>query len=125
MRPKYSHRSDQGLYDQYYINQAGYGLNPVFAGSRMQRGHGLGSIFSGLFKAATPLLKRGAKALGKQALSTGMELANDLLEGKNLKTAAKSRLKSAGSKMMKEAVESVRSRPPGKRVKRNKRDIFD
>ena len=124
MSPRYPHRADPALYEQYYLNQAGHGYNPVFAGSRMQRGHGLGSIFSGLFKAATPLLKRGAKALGKQALSTGMELANDLLEGRNFKTAAKSRLKKAGSSLMKDAVHSIK-KPPGKRVKRNKRDIFD
>ena len=114
------------MYETYYLNQAGNGY-PVFAGSRMQRGHGLGSIFSGLFKAATPLLKRGAKALGKQALSTGMELASDLIEGKNFKTAAKSRLKKAGSNLISEASTSIR-RPPGKRVKkRNKKkdDIFD
>ena len=108
MSPRYTHRADPALYEQYYLNQAGHGYNPVFAGSRMQRGHGLGSIFSGLFKAATPLLKRGAKALGKQALSTGMELANDLLEGRNFKTAAKSRLKKAGSSLMKDAVNSIK-----------------
>ena len=106
MSPRYTHRADPALYEQYYLNQAGNGY-PVFAGSRMQRGYGLGSIFSGLFKAATPLLKRGAKALGKQALSTGMELANDLLEGRNFKTAAKSRLKKAGSSLMKDAVNSI------------------
>ena len=115
------------MYETYYLNQAGNGY-PVFAGSRMQRGHGLGSIFSGLFKAATPLLKRGAKALGKQALSTGMELASDLIEGKNFKTAAKSRLKKAGSNLISEASTSIR-RPPGKRVKKRKikkkDDIFD
>ena len=76
------------MYETYYLNQAGNGY-PVFAGSRMQRGHGLGSIFSGLFKAATPLLKRGAKALGKQALSTGMELASDLIEGKKIEDSSK------------------------------------
>jgi hypothetical protein len=45
-----------------YIHQAGKGYL-VFAGRRYQRGHGLGSIFGGLFKAAMPLLKKGAKTL--------------------------------------------------------------
>jgi hypothetical protein len=48
----------------YYKPQAGKGY-PVFAGRRYQRGHGLGSIFGGLFKAAMPLLKKGAKTLGR------------------------------------------------------------
>ena len=117
MKPSYV--PDRRLFEEYYVNQAGNGY-PVFAGSRIQRGHGLGSVFSGLFKAATPLLKRGAKALGKKALKTGMELANDLIEGKNFKTAAKDRLKKAGSSLMEEAVGSLR-RPPGKRAKKRER----
>jgi hypothetical protein len=35
----------------------------VFAGRRYQRGHGLGSIFGGLFKAAMPLLEKGTKTV--------------------------------------------------------------
>jgi hypothetical protein len=46
----------------------------VFAGRRYQRGHGLGSIFGGLFKAAMPLLKKGAKTLGREALKTGLNI---------------------------------------------------
>jgi hypothetical protein len=51
-------RYDTKAYHDYYIHQAGKGY-PVFAGRRYQRGHGLGSIFGGLFKAAMPLLKKG------------------------------------------------------------------
>jgi hypothetical protein len=42
-------------------------------GGRYQRGHGLGSIFGGLFKAAMPLLKKGAKTLEREALKTGLK----------------------------------------------------
>jgi hypothetical protein len=49
MKP--THRYDTKAYPDYYIHQAGKGY-PVFAGRRYQRGHGLGSIFEGLFKAA-------------------------------------------------------------------------
>jgi hypothetical protein len=52
-----THRYDTKAYHDYYIHQAGKGY-PVFAGRRYQRGHGLGSIFGGLFKAAMPLLKK-------------------------------------------------------------------
>ena len=55
----------------YYREQAGHGL-PGFQGARFQRGHGLGSMFKGLLHLATPLLKKGAVALGKTALKTGL-----------------------------------------------------
>jgi hypothetical protein len=60
MKP--THRYDTKAYRDYYINQAGKGY-PVYAGKRYQRGHGLGSIFGGFFKAAMPLLKKGSKSL--------------------------------------------------------------
>ena len=120
------HRSDPYVFDRYYLDQAGSGNN-VFAGSRTQRGHGLGSIFSGLFKAAAPLLKRGAKALGTQALKTGMEIAGDVIDGKNIKTAALSRARNAGSELRNRALDNVREGPPGRRrkSKRNKKRRVD
>jgi hypothetical protein len=47
-------------------------------GRRYQRGHGLGSIFGGLFKAAMPLMKKGAKTLERQAfkMSYKEEISN-------------------------------------------------
>ena len=52
--------------EKYYFDQAGG--SPYFIG-RSQRGHGIGSLFAGLFRTAvpliTPLLKRGLKAGGK------------------------------------------------------------
>jgi hypothetical protein len=67
MKP--THHHDTKAYHDYYIHQAGKRY-PVFAGRRYQRGHGLGSIFDGLFKAAMPLLKKGAKTLGREVLKT-------------------------------------------------------
>ena len=58
-------------YMNYYREQAGHGL-PGFQGARFQRGQGLGSMFKGLLRLATPLLKKGAVALGKTALKTGL-----------------------------------------------------
>ena len=71
MKP--THRYDTKAYHDYHIHQAGKGY-PVFAG-RYQRGHGLGSIFGGLFKAAITLLKKGAKTLGHEVLKTGLNIA--------------------------------------------------
>jgi hypothetical protein len=72
MKP--THRYDTKAYHDYYIHQAGKGY-PVFAGRRYQRGHGLGSIFGGLFKAAMPLLKKGAKTLEREALKILPEMS--------------------------------------------------
>ena len=74
--------------EQYYRNQVGTGL-PVFRGNRVQRGHGLGNMFKGLLKSVVPLVKSGAKSLGKQALSTGLDITRDVLSGQNFKDAAR------------------------------------
>jgi hypothetical protein len=91
MKP--THRYNTEAYHDYYIHQAGKGY-PVFAGRRYKKGHGLGNIFEGLFKAAMPLLKKGAKTLEREALKTGLNIARDVVQGRNIKQAAKSRLKS-------------------------------
>ena len=71
-------------YEDYYLNQSGNGMS-VFQGARMQRGHGLGSFLSGLFRNAWPLIQTGAKAFGKQFLRTGLQIANDVADGQELK----------------------------------------
>ena len=68
-------------YEDYYIGQVGRG-HPVFTGPRNQRGYGLGGILGGLFRSAMPLLKQGAKTLGREAIRTGVGIAQDALEGK-------------------------------------------
>lgn len=44
------------------------------------RGHGLGSWFSGIFRAALPYLSRGARAVGKEALRAGVGILDDIGE---------------------------------------------
>ena len=95
------HTPNHKLYEQYYLNQAKQmgGNLPAFHGARSQRGYGLGSIFKGLFRWATPHLKQGVKALGKKALQTGVNVAQDMLAGENLTTATSKRVKQALSDM--------------------------
>jgi hypothetical protein len=100
MKP--THRYDTKAYHDYYIHQVRKGY-PVFVGRRYQRGHVLGSIFGGLFKAAMPLLKKGAKTLGREALKTGLNIAGDVVQGRNIKQAAQSRLKSTGQNLLQKA----------------------
>lgn len=108
----------QKAYDDYYLRQVGNGL-PVFSGVRVQRGHGIGSVIGRLAKSVMPLIKSGAKAVGKQALTSGMQLAGDMFSGKNLKQAAKTRAKQAGVRLLKRAAAEF-TFPPGVPAKRRK-----
>ena len=83
------HNPNHKLYEEYYLNQPKQkgGNLPAFQGARFQRGYGLASIFRGLFRWAVPHLKQGAKMLGKKAPQTGVNVAQDVLAGENLKTA--------------------------------------
>ena len=100
-------------YNEYYARQAG-GALPYFAGAQYQRGHGLGSLFGGLLRSAMPLIKRGAVALGRGALKTGVRIAGDVLSSQNIKRAAKRRVTDAGRSMLRD-LPGVR---PRKRIKR-------
>ena len=104
-------------YDDYYARQMG-GALPYFTGARVQRGHGFGSLFSGLLRTVAPLIRRGAVALGKRALTTGAQIAGDVVAGKNIKKPAKRRATAAGRNPMQSLINTPP--PPGERVKRIK-----
>lgn len=76
--------STDNAYNDFY-NQTGRGQIPIFKGSKHQVGYGLGGISSSLFKAAMPMVKAGAKSLGKTALNAGLNMAKDMLDGNNVK----------------------------------------
>ena len=80
------------------IPQYGLGMN-VFHGSRVQRGYGLGNILGGLFRRALPFLWQGAKYAGKAALKTGIDVANDVMDGHDMKASIKTRTKSLGKEL--------------------------
>jgi len=106
-------RSDPKLYEDYYGQQAGYGL-PVFVGSRNYRGGGLGNILSGLGRSLMPLVKKGGRALLKEGLNTGLGVIQDVVSGKNVKSALESRSKAAGKRLWQGVVNEIR---PNKRIK--------
>ena len=77
-----------------------------------------------------PLLKKGPKTLICEALKTGLNIAGDVVQGRNIKQAATSRLKSTGENLLQKAMDTVG--PPGQRVikgsakrKKTRRDISD
>ena len=72
------------------------------------KGHGLGSIFAGLFRRAMPLMKEGGKYLAKQAIRAGTSTLHDILEGDAPKYALKRRVSEAKAKIMKDAKRKAR-----------------
>ena len=55
----------------------------------LQRGYRLGSTFKCVARTVMPSLKE----IEKSALTTGLEVLQDVAKGENIKTAAKKRLK--------------------------------
>ena len=51
----------------------------------------MGSMLSGLFRSAIPMLKRGLATFGKHALKTGLEIAGDVVDGSSYKDSANAR----------------------------------
>lgn len=107
---------------------------PVFQGSRGQRGHGFGSVLSGLFRSAMPMLKR----IGKQALTTGAYIASDMLGGKKFDESARTRVRQGINSFLPQDNEVSEQTGAGrarravkrkrhikrKKSKRRRRDIF-
>ena len=129
---------DGHAHEEYYVQQAGGGL-PVFAGARVQQGHGIGNVLGGLIRMAIPLLKSGVGALKREAVKAGVGLAGNLLKkatSATLKRVAPSS-SPAGHKGIKrqrtetKAIPSVTSAGRRKKNKKNRsliknhhRDIF-
>lgn len=79
-----------------------------FRGQRYMKGHGLGSIFAGLFRRALPFMKEGGKYLAKQALRTGTNTVYDILQGEAPKQALKRRVNEAKTKIIKDTKQKVK-----------------
>jgi hypothetical protein len=126
MRKPYCCEASRDLFEQYYAKQQrGGGDFPVHVGVYRQRGHGVGSVFAGLFRRILPMLK----SLAPQALRTGADFIDDISKGKSWKDAAFSRLPQTLSKLaFGDANQSgsgvQRKRTARRRKKRCKRDIF-
>lgn len=72
----------------YYVNQTGGRLSdhigPLYSGSPfIQHGHGIGNFLGGLFRIIKPFLVSGAKAVGRESLSTGANILSDIANKKS------------------------------------------
>ncbi|GFX98580.1 uncharacterized protein F54H12.2 [Trichonephila clavipes] len=119
------------------VNKPNYRLNDT-----VRLSYGIGGLFKRLFRTALPFLTQGAKSVGKEVLKTGIQTANDLLEGQNLEDAAKHRAKETRRKLVREGIKKAddmlgqdkkykrkkrfSKRPIPSKVRKVKgRDIFD
>ena len=73
---------DAKLLKDHFLRQQRGGNIAEFHGARIQRGYGIGGIFKILARYAIPLLKQGAKVVGKRELQTGTEVGQDVPQGK-------------------------------------------
>jgi len=92
-RRAYCCDASRHMYEDYYSCQAG-GEMPVFAGSRYQRGHALGSILGGFFRRfIVPMFKKHGKTLALDTVRTGMNVADDVLSsGRGFKESIRKRV---------------------------------
>ena len=97
-------------YIAYYENQVGSGgvIEHFYQGSPYQRGHGIGSFLGGLFRRALPILSRGLKAVGKEALRSGVRVLDDVAgENMDFKDSLRTRLGESAMNLKRKARENI------------------
>lgn len=115
-------------YETYFNSQVGYGggysrgVGQVFIGAPHQRGHGgIGSFLAGLFRKVLPLLSRGAKAVGKEALRTGLNIVNDVTtQNTPIKESFRNRVKESSENLKRKAEEKLDKLMEGSGYKRGR-----
>jgi hypothetical protein len=92
MKRPYCCDKSRDLYERYYDRQQkDKGDFPVYVGRHLQRGHGIGSVLSSLFRRVLPTLK----AIAPHVLSAGVNMIEDVTSGKKWKDAAIKRVPEA------------------------------
>jgi hypothetical protein len=83
-------------FNNYYSAQAKETI-PVFRGAPYQKGSGFGSVFKKIFRWIIPIMKEHAlpivKSVGKEALKSAVNIANDTIDGKDFTTSSKEQVK--------------------------------
>lgn len=124
-----SKRYNYDPYTEYYLNQAGSGIGNVYAGCVYQKGHGIGSFLSGLFRCVLPILKNGSATVGSELLKSGVNIISDISKSQSAEESIKRRGKEtinnlsriAGEKMFGSGYkqQSTRKRSHSTAVKRS------
>ena len=109
--------------------QKGFGNGVLFP---YKQGTGLGSVLSNLWRLAAPMIKKSAQSLGKTAVNVASNIAQDVIEGKDIKESAQKHITgvinktatpeekpiSQESELVAPTPTTFRRRPPLKRKKR-------
>ena len=127
-------------FEKYYKNQID---EPVYRGVVFQRGHGFGDVFKKFFRWIVPIVKQYAtpiaSSVGKEALKSAVNIANDTIDGKNLTDSTKERIKESlnilsnkygNGKKLKITIKTTNMYKKNKKnkkqkIKKRKLDIFD
>jgi hypothetical protein len=107
------------------MNNNIYRGQALMSGYGVQRGYGLGNTFKRFMRWVVPLYKRyaqpklesGLRELGRTAVSTASNIANDAISGRNVKEAAEEHINTAVDSI-KDKVEKTLE---GKGIKRKKK----
>lgn len=96
-------------FSKYYSDQAN-GLQG-YSGSRIQRGHGIGSMFKSLAKWIIPIIKNYAEPVVQNAVKAGVsEIANGLSKFNNDINVEKKDIKESASNRFNETVQNIKSK---------------
>jgi hypothetical protein len=119
-------------YADYFMDSIGKGPGRYYSGigqvykasSRYQRGYGylgqmyrpptfrhggsgIGSALMSMFRFAMPLIKRGVRKLGTEAVDVASKIATDAIQGKDISESAKQHASEKVSEVMKQVPEAL------------------
>lgn len=104
-------------YVKYYTNQSGGGIADIGAIYKtplvIQRGRGIGDVFSGLGRYLRPMFISGLSALKDQALTTGKNVIRDIWNQKPLNDILKDQTIDAMQGLADKAVNKVKRKMQG------------
>ena len=84
------------------------GISHVYIGSHNQHFHGIGSFLGSFFRRVLLWLQRGARAVAKEAVRAGMNVASDVLsKDMNFKDSLHTRERESGKNLKRKAGETV------------------
>ena len=84
-------------------------MNSYYRSARYQKGHGVGSVLSKLFKSAIPYLKDSGKYLAKQGLKTAVRTATDIMDGDSPRDAFRKRMIESKDNILDHASKKIKS----------------
>lgn len=105
--------------NDYYAQQAGSGM-AAYSGVRYQRGNGfMGRLWKSGFM---PIIKKVLPYIGRKALSTGIDIMDDVADGQTLKGSVKKRIKETGDTVANDTIMKVKQMTgTGRKRKRTQR----